>query len=286
MTFLPWLNDVSGRARRIETPCDDGSMVWRVWGEGEPLVLLHGGFGSWMHWCRNVLPLSQHYQVIAADIPGLGESDLPDPPHDADRLAGIISNGLSEIVGKTGRCHIVGFSFGSMLGSVVASGLEDRLSSLTLVGVAGMGPRERGPTAGMVRVHPEMDADEHDRAIRTNLEILMLADPANVDDLAMHIQSDNTKRSRIRSRPLSLSDRTLVELERVWGPVGAIWGGHDRTCWGVIEERKQEIMDAAPSADIRVLDGVGHWVQYEDAEGFNAELLDLLADARGRPSGR
>ena len=25
-----------------------------MWGEGRPLVLLHGGTGSWMHWVRNV----------------------------------------------------------------------------------------------------------------------------------------------------------------------------------------------------------------------------------------
>ena len=27
---------------RLTTPCYDGEMVWRIWGEGPPLVLLHG----------------------------------------------------------------------------------------------------------------------------------------------------------------------------------------------------------------------------------------------------
>ena len=50
---------IAAEADRIETPCGDGMMVWRRWGSGPPLVLLHGGYGSWMHWVRNVLPLAR-----------------------------------------------------------------------------------------------------------------------------------------------------------------------------------------------------------------------------------
>ena len=45
---------VDAEGQRIETPCGDGSLVWRVWGSGPPLILLHGGYGSWTHWIRNV----------------------------------------------------------------------------------------------------------------------------------------------------------------------------------------------------------------------------------------
>ena len=51
-------------ARRVCTPCGQGDLVWHVWGgQGAdpalpPLLLLHGGSGSWTHWLRNVLPLA------------------------------------------------------------------------------------------------------------------------------------------------------------------------------------------------------------------------------------
>src|SRR3990172_888777 len=45
---------IARAARRIETPWGAGTMVWRVWGSGEPLVLFHGGSGSWTHWIRNI----------------------------------------------------------------------------------------------------------------------------------------------------------------------------------------------------------------------------------------
>ncbi len=44
-------------------------------GEGEPIVFLHGWPTSAFLW-RNIIPLlSDHYQVIAIDLPGFGKSD-------------------------------------------------------------------------------------------------------------------------------------------------------------------------------------------------------------------
>ena len=48
------------QATRRETPCGAGTMVWHVWGETRPglppVVLFHGGSGSWTHWVRNIQP--------------------------------------------------------------------------------------------------------------------------------------------------------------------------------------------------------------------------------------
>ncbi len=41
--------------RRAEpVPCQKtaGGVAYRAFGEGEPLVLMHGGAGSWEHWVR------------------------------------------------------------------------------------------------------------------------------------------------------------------------------------------------------------------------------------------
>src|SRR3546814_21135123 len=68
---------VDRSARRLTTPCGAGQMVWRIWGEGPPLVLLHGGHGSWTHWLRNIPVLAEHFTTIVPDLPCYGESDLP-----------------------------------------------------------------------------------------------------------------------------------------------------------------------------------------------------------------
>ena len=61
-----------------------GDVVWHSWGRGEPLVLLHGGTGSWLHWVRNVEPLARDFTVLVPDLPGSGESASPPPPISAE----------------------------------------------------------------------------------------------------------------------------------------------------------------------------------------------------------
>ena len=87
---VAFVEGVAAEAERLETRCGDGRMVWRVWGSGPPLALLHGGYGSWTHWIRNVLPLSRVFTVAAPDLPGLGESATPPEPHSAEGLARIV----------------------------------------------------------------------------------------------------------------------------------------------------------------------------------------------------
>jgi len=71
----PEISRLDRLATRIETPLANGRMVWRTWGAGDPVVLLHGGSGSWTHWIRNIEPLSKHFTVFVPDLPGHGESD-------------------------------------------------------------------------------------------------------------------------------------------------------------------------------------------------------------------
>ncbi len=61
-----FLDRLERTARRTETPCGDGTMVWRSWGEGPTLVLFHGGAGSWRHWAHNIDVLLAHVSVAGA----------------------------------------------------------------------------------------------------------------------------------------------------------------------------------------------------------------------------
>jgi len=56
-------------------------------GNGAPLVLIHGGFGSWLHWRDNIAALAQHHTVFAIDLPGFGLSCDAAPESDIDGLA-------------------------------------------------------------------------------------------------------------------------------------------------------------------------------------------------------
>ncbi|HYP36657.1 MAG TPA: alpha/beta hydrolase [Stellaceae bacterium] len=268
-----FVEGVAAEAQRIETPCGAGTMVWRVWGSGPPLILLHGGYGSWTHWIGNVLVLARRFTVIAPDLPGLGESSTPPEPHTAEGLAAIIVEGLDIVLSKDAAPHIAGFSFGGVLGGHVAAQLGDRLRALTLVGSNGLG-LVRQPTA-LQRVPAGVSAEEALAVHRRNLGALMIADPAKIDELAVYIQSQNAPRGRVRSRRFSRADTLARALPLVKARLDGIWGARDATAYPHLDERARVLRSFQPGARFEVIAGAGHWVQYEAAEPFNPLLAEI-----------
>ena len=188
---------VEAHATIKTSPCGDGEMVWRVFGKpgAPPLMLMHGGYGSWWHWFRNVRSLARDRRVYACDTPGLGESAPPPDRRDIDSIGRIVAEGLRTVLEERGRrVDLVGFSFGGIVGGHAAPYLPDLLHSFTMVGVGAMGLRRaRGPA--MERFRRDMIPAQLKSLARRNLEILMLADPRAVDDFAVHMQVTNTMRA-------------------------------------------------------------------------------------------
>jgi pimeloyl-ACP methyl ester carboxylesterase len=267
---------VSGLARRMETPCGEGSLVWRSWGEGPPLVLLHGGYGSWSHWIRNVLPLARHYQVLAVDLPGLGESATPPDPDDPDAMADIVADGLHRLLPRGIPVNLVGFSFGGVLGGPVAVRLGTALRRFVIVGSNGLGlPRMPMAPLGSWRRQPDRAARL--AVHRQTLEVMMLADAARIDPVALHLQERNAESGRVRSPDISRSDTLRRSLPALRGRLAGIWGGEDNIARGALETRRAVLRAADPALPFHVIPGAGHWVSYEAAEAFNLLLTDLLA---------
>ncbi len=270
------ISRIDSLSAKHTTPCGEGEMSWRIWGNGVPLVLLHGGYGSWTHWIRNVLPLSQHFMVIAADMPGLGESHLPPTPYTPMSLAGIISTGLEKILPTpTTRCHLTGFSFGGIIAGHVAAFLGKQVATLTLIGAGGLGLPRRG-FEDLKKWRQDMTREQVNALQRRNLQILMLSESDRVDDLAIHLHTENIRRARIKSGPFSQSDTLRRVLPQVWAALKGIWGERDATAGDHLVDREVLLRELHPELDFRVVKGAGHWVAYESPQRFNEILVEML----------
>jgi pimeloyl-ACP methyl ester carboxylesterase len=267
---------IAAEGQRIETPCGEGSLVWRVWGSGPPLVLLHGGYGSWMHWIRNIPVLSRRFTVIAPDLPGLGESATPPEPWTAEGLAAIIVAGLDRVLPKGARPHMAGFSFGGVIGGVAAAQLGDRLKGFTVVGSNGLG-LERSPTP-LERVKTDAGEEEEFATHRYNLNQLMIHDPEKIDELALWLQKTNHARARMRSRRFSRSGALVEALPKIKARLDGIWGERDATAYPHVDERARLLRGVQPRARFAVVPGAGHWVQFEAADEFNRLITEFAAD--------
>jgi len=270
---VAFVQGVMAEAQRVETPCGDGHMIWHVWGEGPPLALLHGGYGSWTHWIRNVLPLSRTFTVAAPDLPGLGESAAPPEPHTAEGLADIIVEGLDIVFRGHNGLHIAGFSFGGVLGGHVAAQLGNRVRTFTIVGSNGLG-LVRQPTE-LRRLPKDASEAEALAVARHNLSALMIADPAKIDELAVYIQAQNAPRGRVKSRRFSRADTLARALPLIKARIDGIWGERDATAYPHLDDRARALRNVQPEARFEVLPRAGHWVQYEAADKFNPLLTDI-----------
>jgi pimeloyl-ACP methyl ester carboxylesterase len=273
------LTRTEGRAQRVETPCGTGRTVWRIWGKGLPLVLLHGGYGSWRHWIHTIPYFEDRYRLILPDTPGLGDSDDA-PEHSPGSIGTVVAAGLETLVAPEEPLDLVGFSFGGLIAGHVAARYPRRLRSLTLVGAGALGV-PRGDVV-LARPQPGMSALELREINRTNLGRLMIADPARIDDLAIAIQAANVATARVKSRRFARS-ASLLEALRLSNPerLNAIWGSRDAVVGGDFATREALLRELRPDVAFELIPGAGHWVAYEAPEAFNRLLDGLLA----RPAG-
>ncbi len=257
-------------------------MVWRVWGAGEPLVLFHGGSGSWTHWIRTIPELSRHYELWVPDIPGLGGSAMPPEPRTPTSIADVVIAGLGELFPATHVFRLAGFSFGGHVAGLVAARLKQRVRDLTLIGVAALGLRA-DPREPFAKARSGMAAEDVAAVYRQNLAVLMFADPVKIDPLAIHLQAENIKRARFRSRPFAASDGLAVALAEVTAQLKTIWGTRDVIARPSLQARLDILRRHHPELEVRLIENAGHWVMYEASDAFNAAFLDLLRQPDQRP---
>ena len=272
---LTRMRNLEQEAETFATPCGDGSMIWRRWGSGEPVVLLHGGSGSWNHWIANIPVLKQRYEVWAIDIPGLGDSAMPSPPINPQSCADAVALGFKHLFSPQRKARMVGFSFGCHVGTLAAADINDHLHSLTIIGCAALG-NGRHDTAPFPKERTTMTAEERREVHRGVLEILMISKPERIGDEAIELQAINVGKARFRSRQFADSEDIKNGLANVTVPLRTIWGRNDIVAYPDVDAAIRILALHHPEIVHRIVDDAGHWVMYEQADAFNAALLEIL----------
>lgn len=267
---------VLSQAERVELATRGGRQVWHVWNrevkDAVPLVLLHGGSGSWMHWARNVEALSVDRPVWAIDLPGFGDSELPPEVRDADGVYPHVVDGITQLFAHT-RVDLMGFSFGGLTAGFIAAHAPECLQRLFLIGIPALGLF--GPERPMRGLRSDMTEQERAAVFRHNLLQLMLYHPESIEDETVAMQDLNVARDRLRRRRIARGD-VLLQLQRHWScPVYSFWGEHDVLYTGRLDEVRRAL-GACRLMSFDVIPDAGHWVMYERAHAFNQLALQTL----------
>ncbi len=285
MTNWPHLPEPAATLRadayEARTPCGDGEMIWRRWGTGAPIVLAHGGSGSWTHWVKQIPVLMQRYEVWAVDLPGLGASAMPSPPLTPSSCGAAMAHGLRMLIPRERQPRLVAFSFGAHVSTWALKELGDHVRSFVITGCSALGLRDPRDMPGLPKERSTMTATERRDVHRGVLAMLMIADPARIDEAAIDLQAENVRQARFRSREFAATDEVRRGLADIRIPVRAIWGEKDVVARPSVAAVLEVLREHHPELVTRVIAGAGHWVMYEQPEAYNAALIEMLEWPRG-----
>lgn len=249
-----------------------------------PLLLLHGVGGHAEAYVRNLKAHGEHFHTWAIDMIGHGWSAKPDSPREVQQYVEHVLRVLDTL--KIDRANISGESLGGWVASRLACDHPDRVERLVL-NTAGGSQADPAVMERLKSLSIRAAEDPSWDFIKARVEWLM-ADKAKVyDDLVATRQAIYAQpgMAQAMQHNMVLQDmetrlRNLIQPEdyaRIQAPTFVIWTSDDPTA-DVSEGRR--IASMIPGALFTVMDGCGHWPQFEEPELFNRMHLDFL---RGLP---
>ncbi len=107
------------------------TLYYEEWGQGEPVLLLHGLGSSTQDWELQIAAFAERYRVIAVDLRGHGRSDKPRGPYSIPLFAADIASFLQAL--KISSVHLIGISLGGMIAFQLALNAPELIKSLIIV---------------------------------------------------------------------------------------------------------------------------------------------------------
>jgi pimeloyl-ACP methyl ester carboxylesterase len=259
-------------------------LFYRDLGQGEPLLLLHGGgpgASGWSNFSRNAGPLSGRFRVLVPDLPGFGASEktLPDERL-FTYLAGVTRDFMDEL--GIARAHIVGNSLGGGTALRLALSSPDRVGRAVLMGSGGSVPVfSAWPTEGVRRLVGYYEDDGPSlRKLRDFIDIMVYDGSAVTDELLEQRYQASIDPEVLRKPPI-VRRAGKVLLEDLWREDLAalphdfllVWGREDRV---VPLDCAFMLLKQLQRARLHVFPQCGHWAQWEKAGEFNALVTEFL----------
>ena len=110
---------------------DGVKLHYMIAGQGTPLILLHGYAETSLMW-RPIIPvLAERFTVIAPDLPGIGDSDIPAEGLDMKNAA-IRMHDLAKSLGVE-KAEVVGHDIGLMVAYAYAAQFPTEVTKLVLM---------------------------------------------------------------------------------------------------------------------------------------------------------
>ena len=218
---------------------NDAKIYYEEYGQGEPLIFLHGNNGSIEDFYQQIPFFAKQYRVIAIDTRGQGKStDLTNTPYTYEQF----SNDLLQVIQKLNlkKVNLIGWSDGGNTALIFNAQHPVLINKIVTIGAVlnpnGVGEELIGNLKNL--------ADKPSETINLRLIKLMLNEP-NI---------------------------TKSELNRIHNPVLVIAGEKDE----VKESHTKEIQKNISKAELLIIPNSTHYVPFEQPKVLNEAILKFL----------
>lgn len=257
----------------------------------DPLIFIHGLSGCWQNWLEQIPHFARDRRVIAVDLPGFGQSEMPAEEISISGYADAIDALMQQL--GIDSAQVVGNSMGGFIGAEVAIQHPARVERLVLVAAAGLsiesvrtertkGLRHRAEnvvffTLGHIASRSHQVALR--RRLRAALLLLVAAHPARLPGPLAAQQVLGSGRPGFSDALEAMCRYPLRDrLELISCPTFIIWGDKDRLV---------PVKDAAlfeqliPNSRKIVYEDTGHVSMMERPARFNEDVRAFLEEAPG-----
>ena len=244
-------------------------------GQGAPLVLLHGLFGSARNWGAVQKALAAQYRVVALDLRNHGAS-----PHAPGMSYAAQAADIAETLAALGieRAVVLGHSMGGKAAMILALTRPALIERLIIADIAPRPypPALRGVVAAMqaLPLHAALTRQEADQALRGAVPEAPIR-----SFLLQNLRFETVPPSwRIGLGEIAAA---MPEIEAFTPPVGARFEGPVLAMAGALSpyiraEDHVAFRALFPQISFVSIPRAGHWLHAENPEGFNAALKDFL----------
>lgn len=249
---------------------------YEIHGTGRP-VLLVGGLGADMFlWFRQTPELRKHFQVIAFDNRGAGESDKPEEPYTIPMFAADTA-GLLQALGIS-RADVIGASLGGLIAQEFALSYPALLNRLILVSTSFGGPNSI-PTPKETLMEMMNRTGDPETDIRTGFKLFTHAEwcaahPDLVDQYVKwrvgHPQPVPAYQRQAAAVPAFNAESRVSQIT---APTLVAHGEDDRV---VPVENARLLAAKIPHSQLMIFPGGGHAFTIEMADEFNAAAIRFL----------
>ena len=225
----------------------DVELYYESYGQGEPLLLLHGNSQSIYYFKKQITALSKHNRVIAVDTRAQGKSkDFTRGELTYDIFAEDMKQLLDSLNLK--KVNILGWSDGGNTGLIMAVKYPEYVNKLAIMGAV-LFPSEQSIGKKVLK------------------QISAVVERAEGKTEASYVTQ-----KRLYNMLLKEPQLTFDQMKTIKAPVLVMAGEHDV----VLEKHTKAIAVNIPNSELLIFKGANHYIPVEKPAVFNEAVISFL----------